>query len=103
MVAPLGATAVHASDSGEGTSTTVAPTDSVYGWDLQNDPSACVNSNPRPDCGKRPQQAGDRGGALQYTVFGVMLAGLAVVGTVLVRNVITRDRALLEQLNDSEK
>lgn len=102
-IAPFGVAAAHASDAGDTTSTTLASPDSTYVYDLVNDPSACLNSNPRPNCGKKPQQAGDRGGALQYTVFAVMILGLGVIGTVVVRNVIRRDRALIEQIrNDQE-
>lgn len=101
-IAPFGLAAAHAEDTNDTTSTTISP-DSTYVWDLENDPSECINFNPRPNCGKKPQQAGDRGGALQYTVFAVMLGGLAVVGTVLIRNVIKRDRALMEQVRDSEQ
>ena len=31
-------------------------------WRAENDPSACLNSMPRPDCGFKPQDAGERGG-----------------------------------------
>ena len=69
---------------------------------LQTEPALCVNSNPRPDCGMKPQASGDRGGWMQYTVFFVMLAGVGVLGTVLVRNVIRRDRAIAEQMESSD-
>jgi hypothetical protein len=39
---------------------------------------------------------------MQYTVFVVMLAGVGVIGTVLVRNVIRRDRAIAEQMKSSD-
>jgi hypothetical protein len=39
---------------------------------------------------------------MQYTVFLVMLAGVGVIGTVLVRNVIRRDRAIAEQMKSSD-
>jgi hypothetical protein len=71
-------------------------------YDLVNEPSECINSNPRPDCGKKPQSSGDRGGWMQYTVFLVMLAGVGVVGSVLIRNVIRRDRAIAEKMSQSE-
>jgi hypothetical protein len=51
----------------------------------------------------KPQASGDRGGWMQFTVFGVMLGALAVIGTVLVRNVIKRDRAIAEQLTESKQ
>lgn len=68
--------------------------DTTFVYDLENEPSQCIGFLPRPGCGKEPQQAGDRGGALQYAVFGVLMAGVATVGTVLVHNVIRRDRAM---------
>jgi hypothetical protein len=46
----------------------------------------------RPNCGTKPQQAGDRGGALQYTVWGVLIAGLAVVFTVIFRSAAKTNR-----------
>jgi hypothetical protein len=71
-------------------------------YDLVNEPSECINSNPRPDCGKKPQSSGDRGGWMQYTVFLVMIAGVGVVGSVLIRNVIRRDRAIAEKMSQSQ-
>lgn len=70
---------------------------------LENDPSACLNSNPKPNCGVKPHASGDRGGWMQYTVFGVMIAALSVIGTVLVRNVMKRDRAIAAQINKTEQ
>lgn len=75
------------------TSTTVA-----YGYDLENDPENCINFLPRPNCGREPQQAGDRGGALQYALLAVVLAALGTIGAVVVRNVIRRDRALTDRV-----
>jgi hypothetical protein len=40
---------------------------------------------PEPDSGVEPEDAGDRGGALQLTVFVVMLAGIALIVTLIVR------------------
>jgi hypothetical protein len=39
---------------------------------------------------------------MQYTVFLVMLAGVGVVGSVLIRNVIRRDRAIAEKMSQNE-
>jgi hypothetical protein len=39
---------------------------------------------------------------MQYTVFAVMLAGVGVVGSVLIRNVIRRDRAIAEKMSQNE-
>lgn len=82
------------------TDTTVPITDDTFVYDLDKDPSECIGFLPRPGCGKEPEQAGDRGGALQYVVMAIMLAGIAVIGSVLVRNVIKRDRAMAARMND---
>lgn len=100
-VAPFGLTAVHASDSSD---TTIPQSpDSTFVYDLEKEPSECIGFLPKPGCGKKPQQAGDRGGSLQYLTFGFMLLGLGTVGTVLARNVMKRDREIAERLKDSEK
>lgn len=79
------------------TTSTVSP-DSTFVYDLVNDPSECINSNPRPNCGKKPQSSGDRGGWMQYTVFFVMIGSVGIIGTVIGRNVVRRDRAIAEEL-----
>lgn len=66
----------------------------VYGYDLENDPSQCIGFLPKPNCGREPRDSGDRGGALQYAVFGVLMAGIATISTVIARSVIRRDRAM---------
>ncbi len=100
-LAPFGLSAVHAADTP--TDSTVAEvTDTTYVYDLVNEPSECINSNPRPNCGKKPQSSGDRGGWMQYTVFLVMLGGVGAVSTVLIRNVIRRDRAIAEKMSQNE-
>jgi hypothetical protein len=100
-LAPFGLSAVHAADTP--TDSTVAEvTDSTYVYDLVNEPSECINSNPRPNCGKKPQSSGDRGGWMQYTVFLVMLGGVGAVSSVLIRNVIRRDRAIAEKMSQNE-
>ena len=100
-LAPFGLSAVHAADTP--TDSTVADvTDSTYVYDLVNEPSECINSNPRPDCGKKPQSSGDRGGWMQYTVFLVMLGGVGAVSSVLIRNVIRRDRTIAEKMSQNE-
>ncbi len=102
-LAPFGLSTVHAADTP--TDSTIAAaetTEATYVYDLVNDPSECINSNPRPDCGKKPQSSGDRGGWMQYTVFLVMLSGVGVVGSVLIRNVIRRDRAIAEKMSQGE-
>ena len=99
-VAPFGLSAVHAADS---TDTTIPQSpDSTYVYDLEREPADCIGFLPKPGCGKKPQQAGDRGGSLQYLTFGIMLMGLGTIGTVLARNVIKRDREMAKRLTDSE-
>ena len=66
--------------------------------DCENDPENCINFLPRPNCGREPQQAGDRGGVLQYALLAVVLAALGTIGAVVVRNVIRRDRALTDRV-----
>lgn len=46
----------------------------------------CVSAVPKPGCGAAPDESGDRGGWAQYLVLGVLMAGLAVIGTVVVRS-----------------
>ena len=40
---------------------------------------------PRPNRGSEPDDAGDRGGALQAVVFGAILAGVIGIGALIVR------------------
>jgi len=102
-LAPFGISAVRAADAPtDSTVATTEVTDTTYVYDLVNEPSECLNSNPRPNCGKKPQSSGDRGGWMQYTVFLIMLAGVGVVGSVLIRNVIRRDRAIAERMSQDE-
>ena len=87
---------------------TVAPaatdevTDTTVVWRLENDPSECINSNPRPNCGYKPLDAGERGGALPITLLFVLLGALAVIGAVIIRNVIRRDRAIAERMTAAD-
>lgn len=48
----------------------------------------CISSMPRPDCGSKAQ-----GGPLQFATFGVLMAGVGLVGWRVVRAVRQRDRA----------
>ncbi|MEN9792540.1 MAG: hypothetical protein RL330_618 [Actinomycetota bacterium] len=90
-----------AADDGTTVPSDTSP-DATFVYDLENEPSECIGFLPRPGCGKAPQQAGDRGGALQYAVFGVLMAGLGTIGTVLVRNVVRRDRAMNASLSGDD-
>jgi hypothetical protein len=99
--APFGLNAVSAADT---TDTTVPlPPDSTFVYDLEREPDDCIGFLPKPGCGKKPEQAGDRGGSLQYATFGLMIAGLATIGTVLARNVMKRDREIAARLEDTEQ
>ena len=69
--------------SNTGTTDTSVP--AIY--DLENEPSQCIGLLPRPGCGKKPEDAGERGGALQYSVFGLMMLGLGVIGAGMVRGI----------------
>lgn len=98
--APFGVATASASGSAD---TTIPPApDSTFVYDLDREPDDCIGFLPRPGCGKKPEQAGDRGGSLQYLTFGLMIAGLATIGTVLVRNIMKRDRAMSESLGEPE-
>jgi len=72
---------------------------SVYVYPLEGDVDECIGLLPKPGCGYAPTQAGDRGGALQYAVFGLIIVGIVVVFSVVFRNVIRRDK---EQANRVE-
>lgn len=74
-------------DESDGTTTT-----SVYVFPLDADVDECIGFLPKPGCGYEPTQAGDRGGSLQFAVFGAIVIGLAVIFTVVFRNVLRRDR-----------
>lgn len=75
-------------------------TDTTAGWRIENDPSECLGFLPRPGCGYEPTDAGERGGSLQITLFLVMIGALAVIGTVIARNVVRRDRAMSAAAED---
>jgi hypothetical protein len=66
-----------------GTTTTVA----------QARPDRCEGSAlPQPGCGDEPGEPGDRGGVMQWLTFGIVIAGLATIGVVIVRSTARRDR-----------
>ena len=72
----------------------IAPTVDISVPDLLNgmDYSACVGLYPKPGCGTKPVLTGDRGGAMQIAVFGILIAGMAFIGIRIARSVISRDR-----------
>ena len=82
------ATSPNASNFVKPTTSPDTSTPAVY--DLENEPSLCIGLLPKPGCGKEPQDAGERGGALQYAVFGLMIAGLGVIGLGMVRGIRTK-------------
>ena len=82
------ATGPNASNFVKPTTSPDTSTPAVY--DLENEPSLCIGLLPKPGCGKEPQDAGERGGALQYAVFGLMIAGLGVIGLGMVRGIRTK-------------
>ncbi len=85
MVLSFSGQALASNTSTSDTSTSDTSIPAMY--DLENEPSQCIGLLPRPGCGKKPEDAGDRGGALQYTVFGLMMAGLGVIGASMVRGI----------------
>jgi hypothetical protein len=74
----------------------------VDGYDLVRPPSECIGFLPLPDCGKPPVDAGERGGALQYVTFGVILAAMGFIFTVVFRNVVRSDRAKAQRAYAAE-
>jgi uncharacterized protein HemX len=58
---------------------------------------------PKPNSGSAPKQIGDRGGAGQIAVFGLLILALAIIGAVIVRSTMRNARirdASLEKGND---
>lgn len=66
------------------------------------DLSSCIGLYPKPGCGTKPQSAGDRGGAMQIAVFGILVAALVVIGVRIARSIIARDRAIDAELKSTE-
>lgn len=64
----------------------------VFVYPLEGDVDSCIGLLPKPGCGVEPTQAGDRGGRLQFAVFGLIVVGLAVIFTIVFRNVLKRDK-----------
>jgi hypothetical protein len=76
--------------------------DSVYNYELEADPSDCIGLLQKPGCGKKPEDAGERGGSLQYLTFAIILVGLAVIFTVVFRNVLRTDKAKAASAGDPD-
>lgn len=102
-VAPFALPSASATQNDRTVDTTVPVTEPTFVYDLEKEPSDCIGFLPKPGCGKAPEQSGDRGGVMQYVVFAVMLTGVGVIASVLIRNVIKRDRAIAEQMTKSDQ
>jgi hypothetical protein len=89
-------------DEGVGAQQSETDVTVVEGYDLIRPPSECIGFLPLPDCGKPPTDAGERGGTLQYVTFGVILAALGFIFTVVFRNVVRSDRSKAQQAYASE-
>lgn len=82
--------------------TVTVTTEATYEYDLEKDPSDCIGLLQKPGCGKAPEDAGERGGSLQYLTFAVILVGLAVIFTVVFRNVLRADKAKAASAGDPD-
>jgi hypothetical protein len=93
---PTRALAGSGSDSSDDGSS-AAPTTTIDNsfLDTKRDLGDCLNNSiGLPDCGHEPTSAGDRGGALQYVTFVVMILGIAFISWRVVRAIRARDAAL---------
>ena len=54
----------------------------------------------RPNCGTKPQDAGDRGGWLQYLLWALLVAGLTIVFGVVYRSAKRTERAKQVEVGD---
>lgn len=95
--APVLATSTIASSSDGVDGSSGSTETSIYTYNLPGNVSYCVGLYPRPGCGTEPQLSGDRGGVMQYATFGVIIAGLGIIMTVIARNVMRTDRAKARQ------
>lgn len=78
----------------EASTDSTAPTTTAFDWSCSK--PAIV----KPNCGVKPQQAGDRGGALQYTVWALLVVGLIVVFTVVFRSAARTNRRKTNEVGD---
>lgn len=72
----------------------------LYGWGIERDPSECIGLLQKPGCGTKPTDAGERGGSLQLATFSVLVVGLAIIFTVVFRNVLRADRRKAAEVTD---
>ena len=70
--------------------------------DLDRDVSECISAMPKPGCGREPTTSGDRGGAMQLALFGIILVAMAGIGTRVAFAVRARDRATTTGVTDSD-
>lgn|GEM_PF-475654 len=56
----------------------------------------------KPNCGVKPEKPGDRGGALQYTIWGLLVVGLAVIFTVVFRSAARTNRRKTVEVADRD-
>ena len=61
--------------------------------DNEPDLQQCIGLLPKPGCGRKPVDSGDRGGAMQFVTFGILIAALVVIGVRIARAVVARDKA----------
>lgn len=80
---------------GDGAAATTTTTIDNSFLDTKRELSQCLNNSINlPDCGIEPQQAGDRGGALQGVTFGLLTLGIVVISWRVVRSIRARDASL---------
>ncbi len=96
VLAPARAFASVPPNSGAGNDQAVTTTSINNDFlNTKRDLSECLNNSvDLPDCGIEPTQAGDRGGALQYVTFGLLILGVAFIFWRVARAVRARDAAL---------
>jgi len=71
--------------------------------DLDRDVSDCISAMPKPGCGREPTSSGDRGGWQQILLFGVLMLGMAGIGTRVAFSVRARDRASASEQVGTER
>lgn len=91
--APIFAAPAFAASGAGGDGASGSTETSIYTYNLPGNVGDCVGLYPKPNCGTEPQLSGDRGGLMQYVTFGVIIAGLGIILTVVARSVIRTDRA----------
>jgi hypothetical protein len=74
--------------------TTTTPTSTPTTVAMTDDSQAGQTKSviPKPNSGSAPEQAGDRGGALQIGLFGVLVLALAFIGAVIIRSTMRNSR-----------